>query len=216
MTDKLPSFLKGSDPQRGQSGKNHLREGWGHSVRGQRRFVCLLVSSLSCLRLTFLKTMGSSSHTGLMALLFWEVLVFSAFLLVSAGSPNMSTSTYTPTRRSVRNWPEITYRTSRDVDEDKFKYTYLLQQGQFTVFTLFTYKSFLSFLFPPVYIVCFLISNCFNWSYYLILTCRALTSGLCCSSTFTDNVLATMPSTVFSVNGSKCLSGRLMNSGFSL
>lgn len=64
-------------------------------------------------RLTFLKTIGSSSHTGLMALLFWEVLVFSAFLLVSAGSPNISTSTYTPTRRSVRNWPEITYNTQR-------------------------------------------------------------------------------------------------------
>lgn len=59
--------------------------------------------------LTFLNTIGSSSHTGLMALLFWEVLVFSAFLLVSAGSPNISTSTYTPTRRSVRNWPEITW-----------------------------------------------------------------------------------------------------------
>lgn len=60
------------------------------------------------LRFTFLKTIGSSSHTGLMALLFWEVLVFSAFLLVSAGSPNISTSMYTPTRRSVTNWPEIT------------------------------------------------------------------------------------------------------------
>lgn len=60
--------------------------------------------------LTFLKTIGSSSHTGLMALLFWEVLVFSAFLLVSAGSPNISTSMYTPTRRSVRNWPEITWK----------------------------------------------------------------------------------------------------------
>lgn len=59
--------------------------------------------------LTFLKTIGSSSQTGLMALLFWEVLVFSAFLLVSAGSPNISTSTYTPTLRSVRNWPEITW-----------------------------------------------------------------------------------------------------------
>lgn len=58
--------------------------------------------------LTFLKMMGSSSHTGLMALLFWEVLVLRAFLLVSAGSPNISTSTYTPTRRSVKNWPEIT------------------------------------------------------------------------------------------------------------
>lgn len=35
-------------------------------------------------------------------------------------------------------------------------------------------------------------------------------------STFTERVLATMPSTVFSVKGSKCLSCRLMNSGFSL
>lgn len=33
---------------------------------------------------------------------------------------------------------------------------------------------------------------------------------------FTDSVLATIPSTVLSVKGSKCLSGRLMNSGFSL
>lgn len=65
--------------------------------------------------LTFLKMMGSSSHTGLMALLFWEVLVLSAFLLVSAGSPNISTSTYTPTRRSVTNWPEITCERRRAV-----------------------------------------------------------------------------------------------------
>lgn len=34
--------------------------------------------------------------------------------------------------------------------------------------------------------------------------------------TFTDSVLATIPSTVLSVKGSKCLSGRLMNSGLSL
>lgn len=76
------------------------------------------VPPISLPRLTFLKTIGSSSHTGLMALLFWEVLVFSAFLLVSAGSPNMSTSTYTPTRRSVRNWPEITYNTQRHKQTD--------------------------------------------------------------------------------------------------
>lgn len=34
--------------------------------------------------------------------------------------------------------------------------------------------------------------------------------------TLTDRVLATIPSTIPSVNGSKCLSGLLMNSGFSL
>lgn len=91
-------------------------------------------SRFSPLYLTFLKTIGSSSHTGLMALLFWEVLVFSAFLLVSAGSPNISTSTYTPTRRSVRNWPEITYDTHRDVETDRYTqvtFTQVPQQGQF-------------------------------------------------------------------------------------
>lgn len=70
-------------------------------------------STAQSLQVTFLKTIGSSSHRGLMALLFWEVLVFSAFLLVSAGSPNISTSMYTPTRRSVRNWPEITLKKHR-------------------------------------------------------------------------------------------------------
>lgn len=43
---------------------------------------------------------------------------------------------------------------------------------------------------------------------------KALIKGNHC--TFTERVLATMPSTVFSAKGSKCLSGRLMNSGLSL
>lgn len=34
--------------------------------------------------------------------------------------------------------------------------------------------------------------------------------------TLTDKVLATIPSTMPSVNGSKCLSGLLINSGFNL
>jgi len=116
MANKLPSFLKSGDSQRGQSWEDHLSE-WsqrgvrGHGVRGRGvNQIINIISDWMPSLLTFLKTMGSSSHTGLMALLFWEVLVFSAFLLVSAGSPNMSTSTYTPTRRSVRNWPEITWR----------------------------------------------------------------------------------------------------------
>lgn len=37
-----------------------------------------------------------------------DVLVLY-FLFVSVGSPNMSTSTYTPTFLSVKNWPEITW-----------------------------------------------------------------------------------------------------------
>lgn len=55
---------------------------------------------------TFLKTMASSSQTGLMALP-WDVFVLKAFLLVSTGRPNMSISTYVPTFLSDRNWPEI-------------------------------------------------------------------------------------------------------------
>lgn len=108
MTNKLSSFFKGGDPQRGQSRKDHLPDSFSQFFPDEPPHRCNHHGSLW---LTFLKTIGSSSHTGLMALLFWEVLVFSAFLLVSAGSPNISTSTYTPTRRSVRNWPEITWYT---------------------------------------------------------------------------------------------------------
>ena len=53
-----------------------------------------------------MKTMGSSSQTGLMALP-WEVLVLKALRLVSTGRPNMSISTYVPTFLSDRNWPEM-------------------------------------------------------------------------------------------------------------
>lgn len=109
MADKLPSLLESGDSQRGQSGKDHLSESRSVSSLPARMHFCFLPL------LTFLKMMGSSSHTGLMALLFWEVLVLRAFLLVSAGSPNISTSTYTPTRRSVKNWPEITYQRHRVV-----------------------------------------------------------------------------------------------------
>lgn len=85
---------------------------WSQTLMHRPRQAEILLHDLvSLLPLTFLKTIGSSSHTGLMALLFWEVLVFRAFLRVSAGSPNISTSMYTPTRRSVRNWPEITWGT---------------------------------------------------------------------------------------------------------
>lgn len=87
---------------------------WAHFLLND----CFLFSFLYR---TFLKTMGSSSHTGLMALLFCEVLVFNAFLLVSAGSPNISTSTYTPTRRSVRNCPEITCERHRVVKTDRYR-----------------------------------------------------------------------------------------------
>lgn len=55
---------------------------------------------------TFLKTIASSSQTGLMALP-WDVFVLKAFLLVSTGRPNMSISTYVPTFLSDRNWPEM-------------------------------------------------------------------------------------------------------------
>lgn len=109
MTNKLPSFFKGGNPQRGQSGKDHLPESSSQFFLDESPHPTIS-TIITGLCLTFLKTIGSSSHTGLMALLFWEVLVFSAFLLVSAGSPNISTSMYTPTRRSVRNWPEITWK----------------------------------------------------------------------------------------------------------
>lgn len=49
-----------------------------------------------------------------------------------------------------------------------------------------------------------------------VIVWRVLTKADYCRCTFTESVLATMPSTVFSVKGSKCLSGRLMNSGFNL
>lgn len=90
---------------------------WAHFLLDD----CFLFSLLHLLHHTFLKTMGSSSHTGLTALLFCEVLVFSAFLLVSAGSPNISTSTYTPTRRSVSNCPEITCERYRVVKTDSYR-----------------------------------------------------------------------------------------------
>lgn len=113
MTNELPSFLKGGDSQGGQSGENHLSGSHNLGLDGERLAGFRVFGILPRVPLTFLKTMGSSSHTGLTALLFWDVLVFSAFLLVSAGSPNMSTSTYTPTRRSVTNWPEMTCGTRR-------------------------------------------------------------------------------------------------------
>uniref|UniRef100_A0A182QX47 Uncharacterized protein n=1 Tax=Anopheles farauti TaxID=69004 RepID=A0A182QX47_9DIPT len=56
---------------------------------------------------TFLNTNGSSSYTGLMPL-SRTILVRNFLRTVSAGSPNMSTSTYVPTFLSVRNWPDMT------------------------------------------------------------------------------------------------------------
>lgn len=56
---------------------------------------------------TLVKTNISSSHTGSKEFPL-DVLVLY-FLFVSVGSPNMSTSTYTPTFLSVKNWPEITW-----------------------------------------------------------------------------------------------------------
>lgn len=72
------------------------------------------------LGLTFLKTMASSSQTGLMALP-WDVLVLNAFLLVSTGKPNMSISTYVPTFLSDRNWPEMIWEVvvGREIRESK-------------------------------------------------------------------------------------------------
>ena len=57
---------------------------------------------------TFLNTKGSSSYTGLMAL-FGTILVLYFLLTVSAGKPNISTSTYVPTFLSDSHWPEIIY-----------------------------------------------------------------------------------------------------------
>lgn len=51
---------------------------------------------------------GSSSHTGLKEFP-WEVFVLN-FLFVSTGKPNISTSTYIPTRLSDRNCPEIIWQ----------------------------------------------------------------------------------------------------------
>jgi len=51
---------------------------------------------------TFLKTNGSSSYTGLMPLP-GTTFVRNLRRTVSAGSPNMSTSTHVPSFRSVRN-----------------------------------------------------------------------------------------------------------------
>ena len=42
--------------------------------------------------------------------LFNTVLVRKRFLTVSAGRPNMSTSTYVDTRLSDKNWPDITLK----------------------------------------------------------------------------------------------------------
>lgn len=67
---------------------------------------------------TFLKTMASSSQTGLMALP-WEVLVLNAFLFVSTGKPNMSISTYVPTFLSDRNWPEMIWKEKCNYTERK-------------------------------------------------------------------------------------------------
>lgn len=71
--------------------------------------VCIhFVEVRNVLGLTFLKTMASSSQTGLIALPC-DVLVLNAFLLVSTGRPNMSISTYVPTFLSDRNWPEMIF-----------------------------------------------------------------------------------------------------------
>lgn len=72
--------------------------------------------------LTFLKTMESSSQTGLMALP-WEVLVLKAFLLVSTGKPNMSISTYVPTFLSDRNWPEMIWKDRKSKKEKNYNQT---------------------------------------------------------------------------------------------
>lgn len=73
----------------------------------------------SCRR-TFLKTMASSSQTGLMALPC-DVLVLNAFLLVSTGKPNMSISTYVPTFLSDRNWPEMILKEGRESKNEEKK-----------------------------------------------------------------------------------------------
>ena len=122
----------------------------------------------SCCR-TFLKTMASSSHTGLMALPC-DVLVLNAFLLVSTGKPNMSISTQVPTFLSDRNWPEMILKEGiESKNEEKTEKERKKRKH----------------------------------SYGRI-------------RTFTESVLATIPSTVLSAKGSKCLSVRLMNSGLSL
>ena len=66
---------------------------------------------------TFSKTKLLSSYCGLMPLPL-TVLVLYFFLTVSAGRPNISTSTYVPTLFSLRNWPEMT---CHDGERSKFK-----------------------------------------------------------------------------------------------
>lgn len=72
------------------------------------------------LGLTFLKTIASSSQTGLIALP-WYVLVLNAFLLVSTGKPNISISTYVPTFLSDRNWPEIIWKEGVEIEKRESK-----------------------------------------------------------------------------------------------
>lgn len=110
MPYELAVFLKDSDPQRGHRRENHLCGGGDVEIGGQ---ACETPS-----KPTLLKTNISSSQTGSREFPL-DVLVLY-FLFVSAGSPNMSTSTYTPTFLSIKNWPEITWRTIR---------TYLVERG---------------------------------------------------------------------------------------
>lgn len=89
------------------------RNGLNVALKPSCCFLCILwcihfVEVRKVLGLTFLKTMASSSQTGLIALPC-DVLVLNAFLLVSTGRPNMSISTYVPTFLSDRNWPEIIF-----------------------------------------------------------------------------------------------------------
>ena len=77
-------------------------------VRRSKRFDSLKLIAKRILPLTFLNTKGSSLYTGLRPLA-GTILVLNSLRIVSVGRPYISTSTYVPTLRSDRNWPDITY-----------------------------------------------------------------------------------------------------------
>lgn len=145
MADNLPAVLIDGYSQRRKSGKNHLKESIRYRIatllRADMKYVWSTrkvpkVSNKStCFWFTFLKTMGSSSHTGLTALP-GDVFVRNAFLFVSTGRPNISTSTYVPTFLSDRNCPDMIC--GKNCESHDYCLTFVAKhQGVFLMILLF-------------------------------------------------------------------------------
>lgn len=101
MPDELTALLVGSDSHAGQLGQHDLFE------KKIKKNVQTNSSRYVNQIYTFLNTNGASSYTGFIP--FSRTHLVRNFLrTVSAGRPNMSTSTYVPIFLSLRNWPDST------------------------------------------------------------------------------------------------------------